>query len=134
MEVKGLAAVDDWGSDEERDGMDSIFAEQIGERTVHGAKRSLGAAVILAAVDDYKNLQGSEHTSAAAFLFPAANDPAMREHLAWAVSDSPGINADWLRENLDRCRPTWDAQRAKRSAGRFATGRSARTARLVGSC
>lgn len=85
-------------------------------RKVFEKHRSLGAAIILAAIDDYQHCEGEEQVSATSFLFPETAE--MREHLGWALGLAPGINGGWLRSALDRFRPLWDAGRRARERER----------------
>ena len=71
--------------------------------------RNLGAAVLYAAVQDYTGSDPQAHESAAQFLYPGTDED--REHLAWAVRMTDGVSMAWLREMLDKNKPTWDAGR-----------------------
>jgi hypothetical protein len=72
---------------------------------------NLAAAVLLLAVEDYRNAGGENHTSARKFLYPQT--PAAKEHLAAICGMMNGITIGNLREALDRLRPIWDAERKK---------------------
>jgi hypothetical protein len=78
--------------------------------------RSLGIAIILAAMKDYLSLQEEAHQSAAEFLYPQT--PEWRSQYDWAVALVDGLNPTWLRDRLDRSRPKWEVQRSlcKRSS------------------
>jgi hypothetical protein len=77
-------------------------------------KRSLGGAIFLAAIADYRGTDEQEHNSAKRFLYPQTRK--WQEHHDWAVELAEGMNPAWLREALDRFRGKWDAQRAERIA------------------
>lgn len=72
-------------------------------------RRNLGCAVIAAAIGDYMSCEEDVHQSASRFLYPASDD--YRERYSWAVSLATGVDPAWLREALDRAKPTWDQQR-----------------------
>jgi hypothetical protein len=76
--------------------------------------RSLGGAILLAAVADYHSTDEQEHKSAEQFLYPRTRK--WRDHYDWAVELAEGTNAAWLREALDRSKDRWDGQRAERIA------------------
>jgi hypothetical protein len=77
-------------------------------------KRSLGGAIFLAAIADYRGTDEQEHKSAKRFLYPQTRK--WREQYDWAVELAEGMNPAWLREALDRFRGKWDGQRAERMA------------------
>jgi hypothetical protein len=77
-------------------------------------QRSLGGAILLAAIDDYRSLDHEVHNDAQQFLYPQA--VAWRDHFDWVVSVADGVNPAWLRDALDRCRGRWDAQRLTQKA------------------
>jgi hypothetical protein len=76
--------------------------------------RSLGRAIFLVAIADYRGTDEQEHTSAKRFLYPQTRE--WREHHNWAVESAEGMNPAWLREALDRCKSKWDRERARRIA------------------
>jgi hypothetical protein len=80
--------------------------------------RTLGAAILLAAVQDYRSLNEDAHEDAKRFLYPQT--PESQAHYDWVVSLADGVNAVWLRDSLDRSRSKWDWQRGGRVV---ATGR-----------
>lgn len=80
--------------------------------------RNLGAAILLAAVQDYRCMDEDIHKDAERFLYPLT--PEWQAHYDWAVSLDDGLNPAWLRDLLDRSRSNWDWQRAERIS---ATGR-----------
>lgn len=77
-------------------------------------RATLGLSMILLAIQDYRTAPGGswEFRTARAFLFPFKADREYRDHFDWVIAMAPGIDADWLREKLDRVRPLWDAERA----------------------
>jgi hypothetical protein len=77
-------------------------------------KRSLGGAIFLAAIADYRGTDEQEYKSAKRFLYPQTRK--WREHYDWAVELADGMNPAWLREALDRFRDRWDGQRRERIA------------------
>jgi hypothetical protein len=79
---------------------------------------NLGAAILLAAVQDYRSLDEDVHKDAEWFLYPQTQKS--RDHLDWVVSLADGVNPAWLRHSLDRSRSKWDWQRGARI---IATGR-----------
>lgn len=83
--------------------------------------RNLGAAILLAAVQDYRSLNEDVHKDAERFLYPQTQES--QEHYDWVVSMADGLNPAWLRDSLDRSRSKWDWQRGGRIV---ATGRRRR--------
>lgn len=79
---------------------------------------NLGAAILLAAVQDYRSLNEDLHKDAERFLYPQTIES--QEHYDWVVSLVDDLNPAWLRDSLDRSRNKWDWQRAARIR---ATGR-----------
>lgn len=77
-------------------------------------KRSLGGAIFLVAIADYRGTDEQEYRSAKRFLYPQTRKS--QEHYDWVVELAEGMNPAWLREALDRFRGEWDAQRAERIA------------------
>jgi hypothetical protein len=88
--------------------------------------RNLGAAILLAAVLDYRSLDEEWHTDAERFLYPLT--PESRAHYDWVISLEDGLNAKWVRNMLDRSRTRWDGQRNARvrATGRRRTSDEAR--------
>ena len=79
------------------------------------AKRAtLGLSLILLAISDYRTAPENSWMfgTAKGFLFPGKVDQEYRDHFDWVLAVARGIDADWLRETLDRARPEWDAERA----------------------
>ena len=74
--------------------------------------RNLGAAILLAAVQDYRCLNEEAHKDAERFLYPQT--PESQDHYDWVVSMADGLNPAWLRDSLDRSRNKWDWQRGGR--------------------
>ena len=83
--------------------------------------RNLGAAILLAAVQDYRSLNEDAHKDAERFLYPQTQES--QHHYDWVVSMADGLNPAWLRDSLDRSRSKWDWQRGGRV---IATGRRRR--------
>ena len=83
--------------------------------------RNLGAAILLAAVQDYRGLNEDAHKDAERFLYPQTQES--QDHYDWVVSLADGLNPAWLRDSLDRSRSKWDWQRGGRI---LATGRRRR--------
>ena len=83
--------------------------------------RNLGAAILLAAVQDYRGMDEERHKDAERFLYPQTLDS--QDHYDWVVSLADGLNPAWLRDSLDRSRSKWDWQRGGRI---LATGRRRR--------
>src|SRR5271165_7360973 len=77
-------------------------------------ERNLGGAIFLVAIDDYRSTDEEIHEDARDFLYPPTAD--WQDHFDWAVSLADGLNPAWVRDALDRCRYTWDQQRADRLA------------------
>ena len=76
--------------------------------------RSLGGAIFLVAIEDYRSADEQEHKSAELFLYPRTRE--WQEHYDWAVALTEGLNPAWLRDALDRCKRKWDRQRARQIA------------------
>jgi hypothetical protein len=74
--------------------------------------RTLGAAILLAAVQDYRSMDEERHKDAERFLYPLT--PESQAHYDWVVSLADGLNPAWLRDSLDRSKSKWDWQRAAR--------------------
>ena len=75
-------------------------------------KRSLGGAILLAAIADYRSMDEVEHKSAGEFLYPRTRK--WQEQYEWAVALADGVNPAWLRGALNTFRDKWDRQRAER--------------------
>jgi hypothetical protein len=73
---------------------------------------SLGCAILLAAIGDYRSMDDEVHKDADQFLYPRT--PERQEHYDWAVSVAGGVNPAWLRDALDRSKRKWDVQRLER--------------------
>ena len=86
--------------------------------------RNLGAAILLAAVQDYRCMDEDRHKDAEWFLYPLT--PEAQTHYDWVVSLDDGLNPAWLRDSLDRSRNKWDWQRGARIS---ASGRVRRIGR-----
>ena len=82
---------------------------------------NLGAAILLAALHDYRSLDEDRHKDAERFLYPQTQES--QDHYDWVVSLADGLNPAWLRDSLDRSRSKWDWQRGARV---LATGRRRR--------
>jgi hypothetical protein len=74
--------------------------------------RNLGAAILLAAVQDYRCMNEERHNDAERFLYPQTAES--QEHYDWVVSLADGVDPAWLRDSLDRSRNKWDWQRGAR--------------------
>jgi uncharacterized protein YdaU (DUF1376 family) len=83
-------------------------------QTTTARKRSLGAAILLAAIDDYRSTDDLRHKDAGEFLYPQTFEG--QKQYNWAVGLTEGLNPTWLRDALDRCKRKWDRQRAERKA------------------
>lgn len=77
-------------------------------------KRTLGGAIFLVAIDDYRSMDEHEHRDAARFLYPTTRQ--WRNQYEWALALTEGLNPTWLRDSLDRWRVKWDGQRRERKA------------------
>jgi hypothetical protein len=73
---------------------------------------SLGGAILLAAIGDYRSMDDEVHRDADQFLYPRT--PERQNHYDWAVSVAAGLNPTWLRDALDRSKRKWDVQRLQR--------------------
>jgi hypothetical protein len=71
--------------------------------------RTLGCAVLVAAINDYLSSDNTAHRSAEKFLYPKS--PDFRKRYDWAVSIATGVDPEWLRNALDRSKPQWDQKR-----------------------
>jgi hypothetical protein len=81
-------------------------------------ERSLGGAIFLVAIADYRSADELEHKNAKRFLYPQTRK--WQNHYDWAVGLAGGLNPAWLRDALDKCKAKWDEQHASaaRRAGR----------------
>jgi hypothetical protein len=77
-------------------------------------KRSLGAAIFLVAIEDYRSTDEQEARTAERFLYPQTR--RWQEHYDWALALADELNPAWLRDALDRFKCKWDMQRAERTA------------------
>ena len=91
-----------------------LFTTGLRRDPVKPQDHNLGFAIFVVAIEDYCSLDEETHANARDFLFPAT--PDWLNHFVWAVSLADGLNPGWLRSSLDRFRPSWDEQRAIRSA------------------
>jgi hypothetical protein len=73
---------------------------------------SLGGAILLAAIADYRSMDDAVHKDADQFLYPRT--PECQDHYNWAVSMAGGLNPAWIRDALDRSKRKWDVQRLER--------------------
>jgi hypothetical protein len=72
-------------------------------------KRTLGCAILVAAIHDYVGSDDNAHRTAECFLYPKSQE--YRQHYDWVVSMAPGVDPQWLRSSLDRSKPKWDQKR-----------------------
>jgi hypothetical protein len=77
-------------------------------------RRTLGGAIFLMAIDDYRSMDDYEHKDAARFLYPTTRE--WQNQYEWAFALTEGLNPAWLRDSLDRWRVKWDRQRRERRA------------------
>jgi hypothetical protein len=98
------------------DELDLVNKKVFPAGSIHMAPRvrgsSLGGAILLAAISDYRSADNDVHMDADQFLYPRL--PEYQEHYDWAVSMAGGLNPTWLRDALDRSKRTWDVQRLER--------------------
>jgi hypothetical protein len=114
-----------------------LFSTGLGYEGPKQQERSLGFAIFVVATEDYCSTDPEVHADARDFLFPPTAD--WQNHFDWACSLADGLNPGWLRDALNRCRFSWDQQRADRLArislrqslrrGRKANGRKANVVR-----
>jgi hypothetical protein len=71
--------------------------------------RSLGLAIVVAAITDYRGSDKEARRDAASFLYPETEEAW--QHYDWAVAMQHEVNAEWLREALDQARPKWKEER-----------------------
>lgn len=96
----------------------------------YGARvRNLGAAVLMAAIQDYRGRDRDAHESAAQFLYPKTEQ--QQEHFEWAVRMTDDLNPAWFREILDRERQVWDALRLPFKPGPMDSWRARQKMRRV---
>jgi hypothetical protein len=74
-------------------------------------KQNLGCAILEIAINDYRNPRPEVHGDARDFLFPRTEKA--RDHFAWVVALTVGVDEGWLRDMLDSRRERWDAQRER---------------------
>ena len=72
-------------------------------------KRTLGCAILVAAIHDYIGSDDNAHRTAECFLYPKSQE--YRQHYDWVVSMASGVDPQWLRCSLDRSKPKWDHKR-----------------------
>lgn len=98
------------------DEMDFVNEEVFSTGSIYMPPRvrrgSLGGAILLAAIGDYRSMDDEVHKDANQFLYPRT--PERQEHYDWAVSMAGGLNPAWLRDALDRSKRKWDVQRLER--------------------
>lgn len=98
------------------DEMDFVSEEVFSAGSIYMPPRvrrgSLGGAILLAAICDYRSMDDEVHRDADQFLYPRT--PERQEHYDWAVSVAEGLNPAWLRDALDRSKRKWDVQRLER--------------------
>jgi hypothetical protein len=92
----------------------AIYAESTIYRPAQTRKRSLGAAIFLVAIEDYRGADEQDHRTAKRFLYPQTRQ--WQEHYEWALALADELNPAWLRDALDRLKGNWDTQRAERTA------------------
>jgi len=92
----------------------SYYAMATIERPSQTNTRSIGGAIFLIAIQDYRSADEQEYQSAERFLYPRT--PEWQEQYDWAVALTEGLNPAWLREALDRSKNKWDRQRARQIA------------------
>jgi hypothetical protein len=86
--------------------------EEPEERKAPAKRQNLGNALILQAIQDYREGSGLDHKSASQFLFPTT--AAYRKHFSWAIGLS-SLDEGHTRRRLDELRRVWNANREKRS-------------------
>jgi len=100
------------------DEMDFVNEEVFSAGSIYMPPRirrgSLGGAILLAAIGDYRSMDDEVHRDANQFLYPRTRE--RQEHYDWAVSMAGGLNPVWLRDALDRSKRKWDVQRLERRA------------------
>ena len=98
------------------DEMDFVNEEVFSAGSIYMPPRirrgSLGGAILLAAIGDYRSMVDEVHRDANQFLYPRTRE--RQEHYDWAVSMAGGLNPVWLRDALDRSKRKWDVQRLER--------------------
>jgi hypothetical protein len=91
---------------------DEVFSAGSIDMPPRVRRGSLGGAILLAAIGDYRSMDDEVHNDAGKFLYPRT--PERQEHYDWVVSMAGGLNPAWLRDALDRSKPKWDVQRLER--------------------
>lgn len=91
-----------------------LFSTGLGYEAPKQMERSLGFAIFVVATEDYGSIDPEIHADARDFLFPPTAD--WKNQFDWAVSLAEGLNPGWLRDALNRCRFSWDRERADRLA------------------
>ncbi len=91
-----------------------IYAEGPMYKRPQTKQRSLGAAIFLVAIEDYRGTDEQEYRTAERFLYPHTR--RWQKHYDWALALADELNPAWLREALDRSKDKWDEQRAQRTA------------------
>jgi len=91
-----------------------LFSTGLGYEGPKEQERSLGFAIFVVATEDYGSIDPEIHADARNFLFPPSAD--WQNQFDWACSLADGLNPGWLRDALNRCRFSWDQQRADRLA------------------
>ena len=99
-------------SNELEDATTVIYSTGAMYRITAPRKLNLGGAILLAAIHDYRGVDEGVHKDAELFLYPQTED--WLEQYEWAVAMADGVNPEWLRESLDRCKSKWDLQRLLR--------------------
>ena len=72
-----------------------IYSTATIERPSQTNTRSLGGAIFLVAIQDYRSADEQEHKSAERFLYPRTRE--WQEQYDWAVALTEGLNPAWLR-------------------------------------
>jgi hypothetical protein len=91
-----------------------IYAEGTIYQPSQTKKRSLGAAIFLVAIEDYRSTDEQEYRTAERFLYPQTR--RWQEHHDWALALADELNPAWLRDALDRFKDKWDKKHAQRMA------------------
>jgi hypothetical protein len=91
-----------------------IYAEGTIYQPSQTKKRSLGAAIFLVAIEDYRSTDEEDYRTAERFLYPQTR--RWQEHHDWALALADELNPAWLRDALDRFKSKWDMQREQHTA------------------
>src|SRR5271156_1688556 len=91
-----------------------LFSTGLGYERPTQLEHNLGFAIFVVATEDYCSIDPEIHADARDFLFPPTAD--WQNQFDWAVSLADGLNPGWLRDALNRCRFSWDQERADRLA------------------